>query len=133
MIGIWNAGSGAYLSTLAIATMLLFSLPLIVRPLAWARLMRWDVPQQTHLAIYFGRCLGAFILVVQVIMLYGAADAAHTRTAFEVLYLVFGAMWLIHVYGAVRHIQPLSETLEIGLWTALLALNTAFFPTAGLS
>ena len=37
-------------------------------------------------------------------------------------------MWLIHVYGAIRRIQPLSETLEIGLWTVLLLLNTAFFP-----
>lgn len=70
--------------------------------------------------------------IVQVIMLRGALDLEHRRTAFEVLFLIFGAMWIIHVYGAIRHIQPVSETLEIGMWTALLALNAAFFPTTSL-
>jgi hypothetical protein len=128
MIGIWTEQGAAYLGVLAIVTMLFFSLPLFFQPLSWARLMLWEVPEQTHLAIYFGRCLGAFILIIQVIMLRGALSVADRITAFEVLYLVFGLMWLIHVYGAIRRIQPLSETLEIGLWTVLLLLNTAFYP-----
>jgi hypothetical protein len=90
--------------------------------------MRWDVPEQTHLAIYFGRCLGAFVFVIQAIMLRGALNGAHRVTAFDMLYMVFGLMWIIHVYGAIRRIQPLSETLEIGFWTVLLILNTAFYP-----
>ena len=69
MIGIWAEQGAVYLGVLAIATMLFFSLPLLFLPLSWARLMSWEVPAQTHLAIYFGRCLGAFILIIQVIML----------------------------------------------------------------
>lgn len=132
MIGILAEHSGIYLSVSAIVTMLFFSLPLLLQPLAWARLMRWELPDQTHLAIYFGRCLGAFILIVQILMLRGAMDSAHRLVAFEVLFMVFGLMFVIHVYGALRRIQPLSETLEIGLWAVLLALNTLFFPALSL-
>lgn len=133
MIGIWAEHSTTYLFTLAMTTMLFFSLPLFFQPLAWARLMRWEQPEQTHLAIYFGRCLGAFILVIQAIMLRGALSSEHRVAAFEVLFLVFALMFVVHVYGALRRIQPLSETLEIGLWTVLLILNTLFFPAIRLS
>ena len=29
----------------------------------WARAMQWNIPDDTDLAVYFGRCLGAFILI----------------------------------------------------------------------
>ena len=128
MLGILTQYSGTYLAIFATLTTLFFALPIFIQPLAWARLMGWEIPQQTHLAIYFGRCLGAFILIVEILMLRGALSVEHRIATFEVLYLVFGFMLVVHIYGAIRRIQPLSETLEIGLWASLLVLNTLFFP-----
>ena len=34
--------------------------------------MRWRIPQDIDLAVYFGRCLGAFILIVEALMLRAA-------------------------------------------------------------
>lgn len=132
MLGIWAEHSGTYLFVLATLTTLFFALPIFVKPLTWARLMRWEIPEQKHLAIYFGRCLGAFILIVEALMLRGALSSTHRVEAFEVLFMVFGLMFFIHVYGALRRIQPITETMEIGFWAVLFALNAAFFPAATL-
>jgi hypothetical protein len=40
----------------------------------------------------------------------------------------FAVMTAVHVYGAIRKIQPLSETLEIGFWALLLLLAFCFYP-----
>ena len=61
MLGYYAPYSREYLATLMIVTTLFFALPIFVAPIAWARLMRWRIPEHQHLAIYFGRCLGAFI------------------------------------------------------------------------
>lgn len=132
MLGILAGYSGTYLFVFATLTTLFFALPLFIQPLTWARLMRWDIPEQKHLAIYFGRCLGAFILIVEVLMLRGALSSVHRVVAFEVLFMVFGLMFVVHVYGALRRIQPITETMEIGFWAVLFALNTAFFPATTL-
>jgi len=39
-------------------------------------------------------------------------------------------MVLVHVYGAVKGIQPITETLEIPLWAAAVLLFALFFPVA---
>ncbi|MCG4788619.1 hypothetical protein L0N33_25160, partial [Roseburia faecis] len=65
MLGYYAQYSSVYITTLMIVTTLFFALPIFIAPLTWARLMQWTIPEHTHLAIYFGRCLGAFILVVE--------------------------------------------------------------------
>ena len=37
-------------------------------------------------------------------------------------------MVVLHIYGAIKKIQPITETLEIGLWVGLLFLSLAFYP-----
>jgi hypothetical protein len=34
----------------------------------------------------------------------------------------------VHIHGAVARIQPITETLEIGFWAAMLAANALFYP-----
>lgn len=128
MLGLYAQHAQTYLLVLMISTTLFFALPIFIAPLAWARLMLWRIPQDTDLAVYFGRCLGAFILIVEFLMLRGATTVETTAYAFDVLFGVFGLMLAVHVYGAIRRIQPITETLEIGFWALLLLLNTWFYP-----
>lgn len=128
MIGIWGQYSQDFLLWLAISTSLVFALPIFFVPLRWARIMGWHIPQHTHLAIYFGRCLGAFILIVEALMFRAALTGQAIVVTFEVLAAVALLMVLVHVYGAIRRIQPLSETLEILMYSGMLVLTLLFWP-----
>jgi len=133
MLGHYAHYSREYITTLMILTTLFFALPIFIAPLRWARLMGWTIPDHQHLAIYFGRCLGAFILVVEASMLRSATTGTSFSYAFDVLFLVFALMFVVHVYGAIRKIQPLSETLEIGFWMILFVLNVLFYPATTIT
>ena len=128
MLGLWSANAADFLLILTLATTLVFALPIFLVPLTWARLMTWQIPQQTDLAVYFGRCLGAFILILEALMLRAALTGEAMHTAFELLAATATMMIVVHVYGALKRIQPLSETLEIGFYVLLLLLTLMFWP-----
>lgn len=128
MLGLWSANAAEFLLFLTLATTLVFALPIFLVPLTWARLMAWQIPQQTDLAVYFGRCLGAFILILEALMLRAALTGEAMHTAFELLAATATMMIVVHVYGALKRIQPLSETLEIGFYVLLLLLTLMFWP-----
>ncbi|WP_447749715.1 hypothetical protein [Pseudomonas nicosulfuronedens] len=130
MIGLWSAHAQSYLLVLSIATTLVFALPIFLVPLWWARVMQWQLPEHTDLAMYFGRCLGAFILIVEALMLRAALTGEALVTTFEVLAAVAGFMIVVHVYGALRRIQPWTETVETGFYAAVLVLTLMFWPDA---
>jgi hypothetical protein len=56
--------------------------------------------------------------------LYGTGIAF----VFETLMTVWLFMVAVHLWGWIKGIQPITETLEIGLWLALIALTLAFWP-----
>lgn len=128
MLGLWSANAADFLLILTLATTLVFALPIFLVPLTWARLMAWQIPQQTDLAVYFGRCLGAFILILEALMLRAALTGEAMHTAFELLAATATMMIVVHVYGALKRIQPLSETLEIGFYVLLLLLTLMYWP-----
>ncbi|OQR29932.1 hypothetical protein BWR15_24685 [Pseudomonas sp. T] len=130
MIGMWSAHAQSYLLVLSVATTLVFALPIFLVPLLWARVMQWQLPEHTDLAVYFGRFLGAFILIVEGLMLRAALTGEALVTTFEVLAAVAGLMVVVHVYGALRRIQPWTETLETGFYAGMLLLTLLFWPTA---
>lgn len=132
MLGLYAHYSREYLLILMILTTTFFALPLFIAPLTWARLMRWDIPEKTHLAIYFGRCLGAFILLVECTMLRAVVTGTGFSFVFDVLFVVFVLMFFVHVYGALRRIQPITETVEIAFWLLLFGLNIVFYPSTEL-
>ena len=117
-----------YLLVLGVITTLFFALPLFCAPLFWAKMMFWKVPVETDLANYFGRCVGAFILVVEYYIFKAVITGEGLILVFELLTLVYGLMLVLHVYGAIKRIQPITETLEIGLWVMLLGCNYLFIP-----
>lgn len=126
--GLWSAHARDFLLALGIVTTLAFALPITFAPLAWARLMRWRLPEHTELTLYFARCLGCFILIVEFFILRAALIGEAIRPTFEILAGVFASMVLLHVVGALQRIQPWTETAEIGLYGALLALTLLCFP-----
>ncbi|CAL94119.1 hypothetical protein [Azoarcus olearius] len=131
MIGIWHTASQQFLLWLCIVTTLVFALPITFAPLRWATLMRWRLPEDTDLAVYFGRCLGCFILIVEALMLRAALDGTALVTVFEILAAIFASMVALHIVGAIQRIQPWTETVEIGLYSVLFALTLGFYPVVG--
>ncbi|MEI8030306.1 MAG: hypothetical protein WCH35_11060 [Comamonadaceae bacterium] len=128
MIGMYSSHSQLYLLVLASITSLVFALPLLLVPLTWARLMQWKIPGDTDLAVYFGRCLGAFVVGVDLMGFLGAFYSQRQQAIFEVLYFVSISMIAVHVYGAWHRIQPMTETIEIAFYALLLLLTLLFQP-----
>jgi hypothetical protein len=128
MIGLYAAHAQTFLLIFGTITTTAFALPLFLVPLQWARLMRFSVPDENHLNIYFGRCLGAFILVIEWMIFRGATDARLTTITFQILFGVFGLMLAVHLYGWLKGIQPVTENLENIFWAVMLVLTCLFYP-----
>lgn len=128
MFGIFSEYYTQYLIIFGAATAIIFCIPLFSFPMTWGRLLMWNIPDDTDLAVYLGRCLGALGLVIDYFVINAALANEGISLVFDSLYLLFSLMIVIHIYGALRKIQPISETLEIGLWIALLILNAMFHP-----
>lgn len=128
MQGMFSEYASTYLWTLGSITTLAFAIPLFFKPLFWAKHMLWHLPEETDLAVYFGRCVGAFVLVVEYFIFKTAYTGIGAEFIFEMLAVVFSLMLVVHIYGAIRGIQPITETLEIGLWMALLSINYLCYP-----
>ena len=47
---------------------------------------------------------------------------------FEIMLWIFAGMILLHVYGAIRKAQPITETLEITVWILLSLVTLGFYP-----
>jgi hypothetical protein len=131
MLGLWGAFARTYLLFLMTVTTLAFALPIFLAPLKWARWFGWKIPQETDLAVYFGRCLGAFILIVELLMLRAAVTGTGLVITFQVLLAVAAFMIIVHAWGALLRIQPISETLEIGMYAGLAMLTILFYPAQG--
>ncbi len=128
LLGLWGEHATDYLLVFVAGTTLIFSIPISFAPLVWARLFQWRIPDDTDLAVYFGRCLGAFALLFEALMLRAAVLGHDIALVFVMLMCVCAAMVVIHIWGAIRRQQPWTETAEIGLWAAFFALTWLFFP-----
>lgn len=131
MIGIRVPHAGSFLLARAAATTLFFALPILLAPLRGARMMLWTIPEDTRLAVYFGKCLGAFAAIVELFIIRAGWTGAGLLFVFEFMILLWVFMLAIHAIGAVQRIQPVTETLEIGFWALLIALTLAFWPLGG--
>jgi len=131
MLGLWSAHSQVFLLVLVCVTSVVFALPIFLVPLTWARWFGWRIPQEHDLAIYFGRCLGAFVLIVEALMLRAGLGGVGLVFTFQVLLAVAALMVLVHLWGALLRIQPISETLEIGMYSGLFLLAVLFYPLHG--
>ena len=128
MIGAWSAHAQTFLLVASILSALGLSLPIFLVPLAWARRFGWTIPGHTDLAVYFGRSLGALAVTINLLTLRAALTGEALVPAFEVTLVVSLLMVVVHVYGALGRVQPVSETLEIGFWVAIALFALACWP-----
>jgi hypothetical protein len=128
MIGIWGTHAAGFLLAVVAVTTPVFALPIFLVPLAWARRFGWRIPEHTDLAVYFGRCLGAFVLVLELMMLRAGLTGASIVPVYQMLIAIAAFMVVVHIWGALQRIQPLSETLEIGMYSGLGLLAVLFYP-----
>jgi hypothetical protein len=128
MIGILKEHATIYMYVVSISTLLLFGLPLTCWPLRWAGVLGWRIPDHTHLAVYFGRCLGGVICAIACFAIITAENQVLLECFYQMILLLFLTMVLIHIYGAVKRIQPVSETIEIAFWIVLIVLSLMFYP-----
>jgi hypothetical protein len=108
-----------------------YALPLLVRPLHWARAFGWRLPEERALAVYFGRCLGALALAVVVPILRAAPHPADAVVLFEVIIGAAALLCAVHIWGAIRGEQPWLETAEIILYAG--AAGAAIWVRADLT
>lgn len=105
--------------------LVVIALPLLLVPLTWARWFGWKIPEGNNdLTVYFGRCLGATALTLIIGVAHGIPDPKSHHLLFELCAIVSGLMILIHVWGAIRKTQPLSETVEIAVWVVAFAFSS---------
>jgi hypothetical protein len=100
----------------------LYALPLFFVPLTWARWFTWRVPgaeKDTHLAIYFGRCVGACALGVIFVACRAIPDPRGNRVVFDLIGGICGLMTVVHIWGAIRRIQPWTETVETAFYAVV--------------
>ncbi len=128
MLGIWNDYSNIYLVIAGASMLVAFGLPLVLLPMSWARLFRWEVPQSQKLAVFMGRSMGIFISIMAIFAFKAAQHPAFQPFFFDLMLWIFGGMILLHVYSAIRKAQPITETLEIGLWVVLSLVTLGFYP-----
>ncbi len=128
MIGLWAAHSQTFLLVMATVTTLGFALPITFAPLLWSRVMRWKIPADTDLVIYFARCLGVFILIVEWLAFRAGFTGIALEFTFQVLLAVFSLMVVLHIVGMVQRIQPWTENAEILMYSGLAVLALLFWP-----
>ncbi len=129
MIGIWNFYLDIYLYVAAVGMLIIFGLPLLLVPVRWARAFRWYIPEHDHLILYLGRCLGGIICVLAGLTFKVANTPSLQPFFFDLLLWNFSAMILIHTYGAIRKIQPITETIEIAFYVFMLLMTLCFYPS----
>lgn len=108
--------------------LLAFALPLLLWPLRWARALRWRLPQDTDLAVYLGRSLGAVATALSVGGLLAARDPWRHRIVFPMAALAAFLLTGVHVWGAIRRRQPWTETVEILFWAGVAGGAVACYP-----
>lgn len=128
MIGIWNQYSDMYLIIAGVAMLVAFGMPLMLVPMAWARLYHWPLPQERTLVIFLGRSLGVFITIMAIFAFRVTQIPAAKPFFFDLMLWIFVGMIVLHVYGAIRKAQPLTETLEIAMWVVLNLITLGFYP-----
>jgi hypothetical protein len=128
MIGIWHSYTDVFLYVAGIAMLATFGLPLLLVPQHWARLFRWEVPQPKNFVLFLSRSLGIIISLMAVFAFRVTNSPEAEPFFFDLMLGLFVGMIALHVYGAIRKIQPITETIEILLWVFLLLITLCFYP-----
>lgn len=104
-----------FLWSLGSSFLVIYALPLVLAPLAWARVFRWQV-NSDPLTIYFGRCIGAVAIALCFVCLRAAPHPAANPIVLELIAVSGATLALVHVVGLLERSQPWPEHVEIVLF-----------------
>jgi len=128
MLGIWSEYADIFLLSFSVLILIAFAVPMLFVPLRWAAVIGFRLPHHTDLAVYYGRSLGVAIIAISAICISAYRFPAARPVVFDGLIIASALYLCTHVYGAIKKIQPLAETLEIAFWILLLLLTIAIYP-----
>jgi hypothetical protein len=128
MVGIWRSYTEIFIYINTTALLLAFCIPMMIAPMKWAKVLRWHIPDHEHLAIYLGRSLGGFACVLALFAFKAMKDSRVLPFYFDMGLGIGIAMIVIHAYGGIRKIQPVTETVEILFWIGQVVLTLCFYP-----
>jgi hypothetical protein len=123
-----NTGSSIFLLIGATALLALLGLPLLLFPLTWARFLGWKIPEQTDLANYLGRSLGAVSLSVAAVAYSAARDPWQYRHVFDLVILMGIFLTGVHLYGMIKRSQPAFENVEVVVWPMISVVAWYLYP-----
>ena len=72
--------------------------------------------------------MGAFAIVTNIMFMQAAIYNLGTPFIYQFFILFCILMVIVHIWGALLRIQPVTETIETGFWALLLVLNVLFYP-----
>jgi hypothetical protein len=128
MIGIWKDYSNIFLVITGVIMLPAFGLPLMLVPMRWAHVFRWEIPQQQTLAVFLGRSVGIFITILAIYAFRVTQMPEAKPFFFDLMLGTFVGMLILHIYGALRKPQPVTETMEIIVWVLLGLVTLCFYP-----
>jgi hypothetical protein len=128
MIGIWSTYNNIFLFVAGLAMLVSFGIPLILTPVGWVRVFRWEIPQPRNLVIFLGRSMGVFVSIIAIFAFKATQTPLVKPFFFDLMLWIFTGMIILHAYGAIRKSQPKTETLEIILWVVLSLVTLGFYP-----
>jgi hypothetical protein len=123
-----NCRSALFLLAASGVGLCVFGLPLLVSPLKWAKRLRWRLPEDTDLAVYLGRSLGAVAVALSLGGLWAARDPWRYRIVFQMAVVAAALLAGVHIRGAIEGKQPWTETAEIPFWAAMAIGAVACYP-----
>ena len=128
MISLYAEHSSDFLRVVSLLTLVAFAIPISLAPLAWAKVLRWEIDTRPDLALYFGRCLGVVALVLVWAGWHAASNPVLQPFYFNMFIGSTGLLTLVHIVGALQKVQPWTETAEIPFWGGLVVLALLFYP-----
>jgi hypothetical protein len=127
-VGLWSEYVYSYLLVITVITFFSFSVLIFLKPLFWAKMLKWKIPEETDLTVYFARCLGAFALMTNAIFIRVVISGSGAELMLEFFTGFCLFMVIVHIWGAIEGAQPMIETVEIGFWALLVILGLLFYP-----
>ena len=129
MVSQTHGTASIFLLVAASLFLVVYAIPLLFAPLRWARVFLWRLPTDTDLTVYLGRCLGGVAVAICAVCFRAAPDPAKHVAIFEVVFVAGALLTLIHVWGAIRRVQPWTEHVEIALYAALTGVDAWIMTT----
>ncbi len=80
--------------------------------------------------VYFGRCLRAFICIVEWLALRAALTGEALVFVFELLVAVFSFMLIVHIYGAIKKDSVYYRNAGKHIVGGVAIVNAGLFPNS---